>query len=108
MDSRNKNETVENYVDVIPSSTEDALGQVIIEDGLNRMLGNNKILQRSQEVKTDSSRQKESISASKEIPSSAEEVPRAKSKKGCPRKGTRIPSRRSERVLQWNQGRTGN
>ena len=93
----------------LPSSTEDALGQVIVEDGLDRMLGNDKILQRSQEVKTGGLRQKESISASKEIPSNAEEVPRVKSKIGRPRKGTQqIPSRRSEHVIQWNQGQNKN
>ena len=84
----------------LPSSTEDALGQVIVEDGLDRMLGNDKILQRSQEIKTDGSRQKESISASKEIPSCSEEVPRVKGKKGIPRKGTQQIPRRSECVIQ--------
>ena len=33
----------------------------------------------------------------KEIPS-AEEVPRLRNKKGRPRKGTRLPTRKSERV----------
>ena len=108
MDSHNKNETVQNYVNIIASSTEDNLGQVFVEDGLDRMLGDNKILQRSQELKKDSSGQKENLSTSKEIPSCAEEVPRVKSKKGLPMKGTRIPSRRSECVIQWNQGRNEN
>ena len=93
----------------LPSSIEDALGQVIVEDGLDRILGDNEILQRSQELKTDGSRQKESISVSKEIPSCSEEVPRVKGKKGIPRKGTqKIPSKKCNCVLLWNQGQNKN